>query len=148
MQQVQCFTAADKFYFMGRNQMLDHAKKEKEMNTQALKINNREKLAEKIDYLKEVTATLLEEVKLRSSLKLIEVEQGITLEEEVLNFELQLIKPALEKTKGNQKSAARLLNIKYSTFCAKVKRHNIEPNLSENDFRLQKKSARIIKKAA
>jgi DNA-binding NtrC family response regulator len=56
----------------------------------------------------------------------LEIEKGINLEEAVANFEIHLIKRALEHTKGRQKRAARLLNVKYSTFCAKVKRYNIQ----------------------
>lgn len=108
------------------------------MQNQTLATQNRQQLTKKIDYLQKVTVALLDEVKSLNSLKTVEVEKGITLEEVVEDFEIKLIKRALEQTKGNQKRAARLLNVKYSTFCAKVKRYNLLSQSWENTLSLQK----------
>ena len=46
---------------------------------------------------------------------------GIDLSQEVKKFEINLIKLALNQTRGNQARAARLLNIKPTTLYAKIK---------------------------
>ena len=46
---------------------------------------------------------------------------GIDLSQEVKRFEINLIKLALNQTRGNQARAARLLNIKPTTLHAKIK---------------------------
>ncbi|MEK7722986.1 MAG: helix-turn-helix domain-containing protein [Acidobacteriota bacterium] len=50
----------------------------------------------------------------------------INLEEEVKNYEVELIRCALIRTGGKQRRAARLLNVKISTLNAKIKRYNID----------------------
>jgi DNA-binding NtrC family response regulator len=50
----------------------------------------------------------------------------IDLDEEVKNYEMELIRCALIRTGGRQRKAARLLNIKISTLNAKIKRYNID----------------------
>ena len=50
---------------------------------------------------------------------------GIDLSQEVKRFEINLIKLALNQTRGNQARAARLLNIKPTTLHAKIKVYGI-----------------------
>lgn len=50
----------------------------------------------------------------------------ISLSEEVEKFEIELIRMALARAKGNQRLAARLLQTKTSTLCTKIKRYGIE----------------------
>ncbi|HJZ80971.1 MAG TPA: helix-turn-helix domain-containing protein, partial [Pyrinomonadaceae bacterium] len=47
------------------------------------------------------------------------------LKDAVQRFEMDLISAALEKTRGNQSQAARLLGVKHTTLNAKVKRYQI-----------------------
>ncbi len=82
-------------------------------------------IGERIDFLREVTAALLDEVKDLTPLKTIKVERGINFDEEVKNFEIYLIERTLEKTGGSQKQAARLLKLKNTTLNAKIKRYEI-----------------------
>ena len=82
-------------------------------------------IAERIDFLRDVTAALLDEVKALTPIKNIKLEAGIDLEEEVKKFEIYLIERALEKTGGNQLEAARLLKLKHTTLNAKIKRYEI-----------------------
>lgn len=96
------------------------------MQNRVTATKNGKQITEKIDYLRRVTTALLNEVKSLSSLKSVEIEKGIDLEEVVQKFEIQLIERALEETDGNQKRAAQLLSLKYTTLCAKVKRYNIQ----------------------
>ena len=51
---------------------------------------------------------------------------GIDLFQEVKKFEVNLIKLALNQTRGNQARAARLLNIKPTTLFAKIKVYGID----------------------
>lgn len=54
------------------------------------------------------------------------ISQGISFNDEVRAFEIYLIKQALIHTKGNQKQAARLLDMKATTLHAKIKSYNIQ----------------------
>ena len=47
------------------------------------------------------------------------------LKDAVQRFEIDLINAALERTRGNQSKAARLLGVKHTTLNAKVKRYQI-----------------------
>jgi transcriptional regulator with GAF, ATPase, and Fis domain len=82
-------------------------------------------IGERIDFLREVTAALLDEVKALAPLKNIKLESDINFEEEVKNFEVYLIARALEKTGGSQAQAARLLKLKHTTLNSKIKRYDI-----------------------
>lgn len=86
------------------------------------------KIRDKVDFLREVTAALLSEVKSLQSLKTLDVKNGIDFDEEVKRFEIFLIERALEQTGGSQLRAARLLNIKHTTLNAKIKRYAIAAN--------------------
>lgn len=85
-----------------------------------------EVLGRKIDFWREMTAALLNEIKSISFSNQIKLDKGFEFEEEVKNFEIKLISQALKQTKGNQKLAAQLLNIKYTTLNAKIKRYSVE----------------------
>lgn len=49
----------------------------------------------------------------------------VDLKDAVQRFERDLISAALEKTRGNQSRAARLLGVKHTTLNAKLKRYQI-----------------------
>ncbi len=49
----------------------------------------------------------------------------VDLKDAVQKFEIELIIAALEKTRGNQSKAARLLGVKHTTLNAKLKRYHI-----------------------
>jgi transcriptional regulator with GAF, ATPase, and Fis domain len=85
-----------------------------------------EVLGRKIDFWRDMTAALLNEIKSISFSNQIKLDSGFELEEEVKRFEIKLINQALKQAKGNQKLAAQLLNIKYTTLNAKIKRLAIE----------------------
>lgn len=90
----------------------------------------------KYNVLRNITRTLLEEVKSLNVLKTIEIEDGIDFDEEVKRFEIYLIERALDYTGGNQLRAAELLNIKHTTLNSKIKRYQISwgtRDLSELD---------------
>lgn len=60
--------------------------------------------------------------------------QKFGLQEEVQRYEIELIKNALQRTRGNQRRAAKLLGVKVTTLNCKIKRFGIsindEPDLS------------------
>lgn len=82
-------------------------------------------LPERIDFLREVTTALLSEIKALVPLKTLNIQDGIDLDQEVMQFEIHLIESALKQTGGSQSQAARLLNIKNTTLNAKIKRFQI-----------------------
>jgi transcriptional regulator with GAF, ATPase, and Fis domain len=82
---------------------------------------NGKDIDKKIDSLKEFAASLLEEIRALKYVEENQIREGIDFYEEVENFEIQLIEAALHKAGGNQKGAARLLNLKPSTLNMKIK---------------------------
>jgi DNA-binding protein Fis len=61
-----------------------------------------------------------------TKLRRLDVADGIDFYEEVVQFETDLIKMALERTGGNQARAAALLRIKPTTLNSKIKLYGIE----------------------
>ncbi|MBA3712062.1 MAG: hypothetical protein H0W76_06385 [Pyrinomonadaceae bacterium] len=57
-----------------------------------------------------------------------------SLADEVRHFEEELIRSALMRTGGRQRSAARLLGMKVTTFHAKIKRYKIDSNAKVEDL--------------
>ena len=49
-------------------------------------------------------------------------DEGVDFEHYVSNVELSLIKQSLERTRGNKRQAAKLLNLKRTTLIEKLKR--------------------------
>lgn len=89
---------------------------------------NRNNMNDKIDSLREITATLLEEVKSLGSPKKVEFKDKINFDEEVKRFEIYLIERALNRTGGSQLKAAQILNLKHTTLHSKIKRYRIPAN--------------------
>lgn len=54
-------------------------------------------------------------------------DEPVSLPEEIIEFEVRLIRNALIQTRGNQRSAAALLGIKHTTLHAKLRRYDIDP---------------------
>ena len=79
------------------------------------------KLKEKLEILQTVADSVLDEIKSLKLLTNFEVENEIDFYEKVGKYEAYLIENALEKSKGNQAKAARLLNLKPSTLNMKMK---------------------------
>lgn len=84
-------------------------------------------LAERIEALREITLSLLTELESLNSMiaPAPTAELGLNLDDEVKSFEIDLIRTALVKTRGNQALAARLLGVKHSTLNSKIKRYQI-----------------------
>jgi DNA-binding NtrC family response regulator len=82
----------------------------------------------KIKTLKELTLALLQEVESLKGNSAFEGKPSINFDEEVRNFETDLIRWALIQTGGHQRRAARILNLKVTTLNAKIKRYGIRPH--------------------
>jgi transcriptional regulator with GAF, ATPase, and Fis domain len=82
-------------------------------------------LENRLDALREVALTLLDAVdSLRGSQP--SRDHSLRLQEEVQQFETDLIRTALERSGGNQARAARRLGVKHTTLNAKIKRYKIQ----------------------
>ena len=77
-----------------------------------------------LDSLREAALTVLREVDSLTS-RLPSSSQRFGLQEEVQRYEIELIKSALQRTRGNQRRAAKLLGVKVTTLNCKIKRFGI-----------------------
>ncbi len=103
--------------------------------SQALKLADRQE-RNRVQRLADLARTLLREAEMLASdkafteesnnLRTMSVSEGIDFYDEVVRFETNLIKLALERTGRNQAAAARLLHIKPTTLNFKIKLYGIE----------------------
>jgi DNA-binding NtrC family response regulator len=92
-----------------------------------------------LENLREIVFTMMTELECLGRLAPTESTEStpVDLKDAVQRFEIELISAALEKTRGNQSKAARLLGVKHTTLNAKLKRYQIrypQPS-SETTFR-------------
>ena len=80
---------------------------------------------EKLDVLKQIALTLMEEIEAMEFVRSVNIRRGINLHDEMRRFEVHLIQSALERTGGHQTRAAQLLGINLTTLHNKLKRLNI-----------------------
>ncbi len=102
---------------------------------QALKLADRQE-RNRVQRLADLARTLLREAETLASdkafteesnkLRTMDISEGIDFYDEVVRFEINLIKLALERTGRNQAAAARLLHIKPTTLNFKIKLYGIE----------------------
>lgn len=83
--------------------------------------NSKGELAQQVEFLGNMASLLLQRVEALSPEIDIMIEEGIDFKNEIKEYETRLIKKALEHTKGNQKKAAQLLNLKVTTLHSKIK---------------------------
>jgi len=84
-----------------------------------------------LDTLREAAIMLLREVETLASQQEPQPPR-LGLQEEVQRYESELIREALQRTRGNQRRAAKLLGVKVTTLNCKIKRLGIQteaPNL-------------------
>jgi DNA-binding NtrC family response regulator len=81
-------------------------------------------IAQKLEAINQIANIVLSEVKTFHSEDSSGTE-NINYYEEIQRFEIELILYALYRAKGNQRRAARILNIKPTTLNAKVKKFNL-----------------------
>ena len=76
-----------------------------------------------LESLREAALTLMREVESLANQQ--EPQQKLALQEEVQRYESELIRNALQRTRGNQRRAAQLLGVKVTTLNCKIKRLGI-----------------------
>ena len=99
-------------------------------------------LDNRVETLREAALTVLREVESLRTARLDNAGGGVRLCEEVKRFEIDLILSALERTRGNQVRAARLLGVKPTTLNAKLKRYKI--SLADREVATQTDADREI----
>lgn len=82
-------------------------------------------LDSRLDALREVAVSLLNEVESLQRSQPPHPDRKLRLQDEVRQFEIDLIRTTLDRTNGNQTRAARLLGVKLTTLNTKIKRYNI-----------------------
>jgi len=90
-------------------------------------------LDKRIDVLKDVALTLLQEVRALNGSAVIDIAEGVNFYDEVQHFEVEMIRRALEYTGGHQVRAARLLGLKVTTLNSMIKRYGITHPVPEDD---------------
>ena len=79
-----------------------------------------------INTLREAAMTLLREVESLASQQEPPTTQRLGLQAEMQRYESELIRDALQRTRGNQRRAAKLLGVKVTTLNCKIKRLGIQ----------------------
>ena len=82
-------------------------------------------LDSRLEALREVALNLLNEVESLQRAQPPHSDRKLRLHDEVLQFEIDLIRTTLDRTNGNQTRAARLLGVKLTTLNTKIKRYKI-----------------------
>src|SRR6476661_2672642 len=82
---------------------------------------------DRINTLRETVLQLLQEVESLTIAAPAGLKSGARLNDEVRQFEMNLIRTALGRTAGSQTRAAKLLGLKLTTLNAKIKRYQITP---------------------
>lgn len=82
-------------------------------------------LDSRLEALREVALNLLNEVESLRRAQPPHPDRKLRLQDEVQQFEIDLIRTTLDRTNGNQTSAARLLGVKLTTLNTKIKRYRI-----------------------
>lgn len=82
-----------------------------------------------LDNLREAALTVLKELESLTNNQP-EPERQLGLQEEVQRYEIELIRSALQRTRGNQRRAAKLLRVKVTTLNCKIKRYGIDVTAS------------------
>jgi len=83
---------------------------------------------DRINTLRETVLQLLQEVESLTVAAPAGLKSGARLNDEVRQFEMNLIRTALGRTAGSQTRAAKLLGLKLTTLNAKIKRYHITPS--------------------
>ena len=88
-----------------------------------------------INTLREAAMTLLREVESLASQQEPPSTQRLGLQEEMQRYESELIRDALQRTRGNQRRTAKLLGVKVTTLNCKIKRLGLQQSAASQDLR-------------
>jgi len=88
---------------------------------------------DRIEALKSLATLLLREVdslkdvlSFRNFGSIQQIDQGINLSNELDRYEIEMIRQAMQRSRGNQRAAAAILGTKVTTLHAKIKRYGVE----------------------
>ncbi|HEV8204401.1 MAG TPA: helix-turn-helix domain-containing protein [Pyrinomonadaceae bacterium] len=87
-----------------------------------------------INTLREAAMTLLREVESLASQQEPPTTQRLGLQAEMQRYESELIRDALQRTRGNQRRAAKLLGVKVTTLNCKIKRLGLLQDAGSADY--------------
>jgi DNA-binding NtrC family response regulator len=87
-----------------------------------------------LNSVREAALTLLREVESLRRSHQTDTDVKLGLHEEVQRYEIELIRQALQRTRGNQRRAAQLLGVKVTTLNCKIKRFGISLSDYEGDW--------------
>jgi transcriptional regulator with PAS, ATPase and Fis domain len=82
-------------------------------------------LGHRISALKDLTRTLMTELEDVTQVPALNLTEGIRIRDEVVRYEIDLIRAALRLTRNHQRRAADMLGIKATTLNSKIKKYNI-----------------------
>lgn len=80
----------------------------------------------RMSIVKQLLNKLLEELETVNETEKVKFGEDFNLYDQIKNFEIDMIRHALYLTGNNQRVAARMLGINYTTLNSKVKRYGIE----------------------
>ena len=80
----------------------------------------------RMSIVKQLLNKLLEELETVNESEKVKFGEDFNLYDQLKNFEIDMIRHALYLTNNNQRVAARMLGINYTTLNSKVKRYGIE----------------------
>jgi DNA-binding NtrC family response regulator len=87
-----------------------------------------------LNSVREAALSLLREVDALRQTNKSGSNEKLALHEEVQRYEIELIRQALHRTRGNQRRAAKLLGVKVTTLNCKIKRFGISLSDYETDW--------------
>jgi transcriptional regulator with PAS, ATPase and Fis domain len=87
-----------------------------------------------LNSIREAALTLLREVESLRRTHQATASPNLDLHEEVQRYEIELIRQALNRTRGNQRRAAKLLGVKVTTLNCKIKRFGISFSEDEGEW--------------
>jgi len=87
-----------------------------------------------LNSVREAALSLLREVDALRKTNQAGSNEKLGLHEEVQRYEIELIRQALHRTRGNQRRAAQLLGVKVTTLNCKIKRFGISLSEYETDW--------------
>jgi DNA-binding NtrC family response regulator len=87
--------------------------------------NLQQTLGYRVAALKELAGSLVAELEGIKAVPGLDLNTGIKIRDEVLRYEIDLIRAALRITRNHQRRAAELLGVKVTTLNSKIRRYKI-----------------------